>query len=380
MIEKYFKAILDNSPESIVLIGKNHEVLAYNKTIKDVLFQYFNREIKEGDFYYPDFVVEPNQKLYLEAYNSAIRGQPFWVQNLTKNENISYWFEYKMQPVYDENELLGVTLSAKNITTEKEAELKIIDLSEKLKAILDNTDESIILLDLNYKILAINKIATNTIKHDTNTGTILGRDFREFITDKSNLFYEYYPKAINGENSLIEIPYQNTLGELLWYQTKFNLVYDQNKQPIGVSIFAKDISEKKILELSLKESEERFRKITALAPIGILITNAAFDITYANLAAKNMLKYTDDEMYLRSIIHVIGNFKLSNEHKLRIDDLNVDIESPIFNQEQFFAITKDDAKLNILLSSSSFFNQSKQSYIFIIQDYCTLLFFIVTKL
>src|SRR6218665_2590163 len=143
MLATYFRAILDNSPESIVLMGKNHEVLAFNKTIREVLFEYHNREIKEGDLYYPDFVVEASQELYLQAYQSAMNGIPFYVQHLTENENVAYWFEYKMQPVYYQNELLGATLSANNITKEKEAELKIVDLSKKFKAILDNTDESI---------------------------------------------------------------------------------------------------------------------------------------------------------------------------------------------------------------------------------------------
>jgi len=367
-IEKYFKAILDNSPESIVLIGKNHEVLAYNKTIKDVLFQYFKREIKEGDFYYPDFVIESKQRLYLEAYHSAMNGKPFHVQALTENENVAYWFEYKMQPVFDEDGLLGATLSARNITVEKEAELSIIDLSEKLKAILDNTDECIILLDLNYKILAINSIAINTIIHNTHLDTFVGKDFRTLMAGKSALFYEYYLKAVNGESSLTEISYQNVLGELLWYQTKFNSVYDKNNQQIGVSIFSKDITEKKKLELSLKESEEKFRKITALAPVGIFITNSKFDINYTNLAAKNILGYNDDELNTLSITHIISNFKISNKHKLKVDDLKEDIEVPIFNQEKFVAVTKNNATINILLSSNSFFSQNQQFYIFIIQD------------
>lgn len=42
---KYLKAILDNSPESIVLIGKNHEILAFNKTIQMVLEQYFGKKL-----------------------------------------------------------------------------------------------------------------------------------------------------------------------------------------------------------------------------------------------------------------------------------------------------------------------------------------------
>ncbi|HEU0124663.1 MAG TPA: PAS domain-containing protein, partial [Flavobacterium sp.] len=225
MIEQYFRAILDNSPENIVLLGKNHEVLAFNQTIQNVLYEYHNVQLQVGDLYYPKFVIEENRDLYLEAFQSAINGKPFTTQNYTSNEKVSLWFEYKMQPVYIENNLLGVTLTAKNITAEKEAELKIIDLSEKLKAILDNTNESITLLDLNYTILAINEIGAKTLTKNTNSNTYIGNDFREYIPDKGNLFYQYYQKATRGEKNSIEIPYQNFKGESIIYQTTFNPVY-----------------------------------------------------------------------------------------------------------------------------------------------------------
>lgn len=369
MKTEYFKAIFNNTPVSLVLIGKNHEVLAFNKAISEVLFKYFQREIKEGDFYYPDFVVESNQPLYLEAFQSAIHGKPFFVQSLTGNEKFSNWFEYKMQPVYDDdNVLLGVTLSAKDITIEKEAQLSIDDLTEKLKAVLESTDVSITLLDLDYKILAINEVAAITAEQNTNLEAYVGRDFRDLVPDRSNMFYEYYPRAVKGEDCSVEISYVNTRNEDIWYQTKFNPVYDQKRQQMGVSIFAKDITDKKNLEISLQASEERFRKITNIAPVGILITNRDYAIDYANLFAKNMLGYQRDELNNLSITQVIENFDISNENKLLIDNLDMDIETPIFQQEQFVGVTKSGGHINVLLSSSSFFTPKGIFYVFIIQD------------
>ncbi|ABZ92684.1 Conserved hypothetical protein [Leptospira biflexa serovar Patoc strain 'Patoc 1 (Ames)'] len=368
MISEYFKAILDNSPENIVLINKNHEVLAFNKTIKDVLFQFHQIEIKIGDLYYPNFVIEENRKLYLEAFETAINGKPFLIQNYTANENIAYWFEYKMLPVYIEDELLGVTLTAKDITAEKEAELKIIDLSEKLKAILDNTDESITLLDLNFKILAINEISAQSITKNTNSTMFVGRDFRDFIPDKENLFYQCYAKAIQGEKVSIDIPYQSFNGESIVYQTKFNPVFDRNQKQIGVSIFAKDISEKNRLEVSLKESEEKFRKITELAPIGIIITDKKLDITYANIYVKKLLDYSSDELINLNLSNLIQNISITDSENIDIDNLGLKIENIFFDQEEFTAIAKDKQYKNVLLSSSLILSQNKTGYIFIFQD------------
>ncbi len=278
MIDKHFKLILDNSSESIVFIGTNHEVLAFNKKLRDVLYQYYNKEIKEGDLYYPDFVIEANQKFYLQGFDSAMNGTPFSIQYLSKVENVSYWFEYKMMPIYEDGKLFGVTQSIKDITREKVAEQKIIDFSEKLQAFLNNTDESITLLDMHSKIMFMNQTALKTITHNTGGDNFIGEDFRDFIPDKNNLFYKYFPIALHGENTVIDVSYLNTLGETIWYQTKFNSVYDQSGKQIGVSIFAKDISNQKALEKSLQDSEEKFRKISELMPVGVLLSNDNFEL------------------------------------------------------------------------------------------------------
>lgn len=368
MRTNFLNAIIDNSPESIVLIGKNHEILAFNKTIKEVLSKYHNKEIKEGDFYYPDFVVQDNQDLYLTAFKSAIAGKPFLVQNLTKNENESLWFEYKMLPVYEDEELIGVTLSARNITPEKEAEIKIVELSKKFKAILDNTEDSITLLDTDYKILALNQVAEKNIRHNTQLNYFIGRDFRDFIPDKENPFYQNYPKALNGETSTIEIAYKNIHNELLWYQTVFNPVYDTECKLMGVSIFAKDITRQKNLEQSLIDSEKRFQKIISLAPVGIIITNEAFLITYVNHCAIDIFEYTENEIVNHNFIELIDNFSIGSNNTIKVDDLDSDIDTPLFIQEKFMGKCKSGKLIPVLVSSSVFYNKGEQYYIFTVED------------
>lgn len=244
MVNSYIKAILDNSPECIVLIGKNHEVLAYNQTIRNVLKQYHQREIEINDFYYPDFVIEANKELYLDTFHKAVKGESVTVQNLTENDNVSIWFEYRMTPIYhDDGSLLGVALSAKDITTSK------------------------------------------------------------------------------------------------MYETR------------------------------LKESEDRFRKISNLAPIGILITNELLEITYANNASCRIFEYDLQELTDRPLSDLIANLVVTNNSEgLSFENLRLGSKTPVFYQERFEGRSKSDKKADVLLSSSSFNSQDKLNYIFVIQD------------
>ncbi len=249
----YVKAILDHSPECIVLIGKNHEILAFNKVIQEVLRKYHGKDIGIGDKYYPDFVVEDLRELYISTFNKAVTGETHVIQTLTENENTSIWFEYTMRPVYDEkNELLGVTLSAKDIDAAKRSEIKIQSLSEKLKAILDSSDDAITLLDNDYQILAMNQMAINTFKKNSYP-IALGDNFKNVLPDRSHNFFSYFQAALTGKSSEVEMCYTNANGGLLWFMTKFAPVYRENGEMIGVSVFSKDITERKQLKSTLKE-------------------------------------------------------------------------------------------------------------------------------
>ena len=243
MRNSYIKAILDNSPESILLIGKHHEILAYNKTIQNVLKQFHGREIKVGDLYYPDFVLESDHQLYLDTYHKAINGESVTLQHLAESENVSTWFEYRMTPVYDdEGALLGVTLSAQDITIRKK------------------------------------------------------------------------------------------------------------------------------YEIGLKESEDRFRKIANLAPIGILITNEKLKITYLNRWARTTFEYEQEKVPSLSLSDLIDDIKFSKHDGITVSSMRFQIKTPLFYQERFEGTSKNNRKIKVLLSSSSFHTRDKLHYIFIIQD------------
>jgi two-component system, sporulation sensor kinase E len=367
--EKYINAILDNSPESIVLIGKNHEILAFNKKIQEVLYQYFGKPIKLGDLYYPDFVVDNSKQLYLESFNKAIKGEPVYVQHQTNNDSVSIWFEYKVLPVYDEEgEMIGVTLSAKNIDKEKKAEIQIKTLSNTLKAILDNTDESITMLDSDYKIIALNSISKKTIKKNTNLEAEIGTDFRKFLPDPAHPFYEKFPNALDGIASTVELSYENYKGKTLWFQTKFNPVYDESGKMIGVSIFAKDISEKKFYEFKLAESEDRFKKIATLAPIGILITDSRFKIRFANYVAQSMFDFSSAALQKCTIKDLINDFDINENGNLTLRNISLQTDSLFLQNERLTGIRNKADSFDLLLGSSAFYSNNKINFIFVIQD------------
>ncbi len=69
---------------------------------------------------------------------------------------------------------------------------------------------------------------------------------------------------------------------------------------------ARDISERRVMEEALRQSEEKYRNIVETANEGIFMMNAEFKITYANKKTAEMLGYTLEEIIGRSVIDFIS--------------------------------------------------------------------------
>ena len=76
----------------------------------------------------------------------------------------------------------------------------------------------------------------------------------------------------------------------------YSTVQPQTDSFIGTQGVARDITQRKISELALKASEEKFRSIVENSHVGICIINDDFKITYVNHTLLRLLRYTKKEL------------------------------------------------------------------------------------
>lgn len=309
-------ALLESSPDSIVLISPAHRVLAFNRPMQQMLESTLGKELGLGHDY-RDFVMPAHQELYLERFEQALAGEVLVTQNTLHIGSQALWFEQTLTPMYGQAQsLLGVTLRIKNIDAQKRAELAREHMAETLEAIVENTTESILLLDPQLRVLIFNHVAKSRLIIDFGREVAVGDDFRSFLfPGKEDVFYASFVRALQGEWIELEVLAQDQLGNEVWFQSRMFPVFKRNGELLGVSLFALNINDRKYVEIALAESEEKFRKIVDSAPTPILIVDAHMQIVLANPEVEHVFGYSPDQIEGQHL-HILIPERFQAQHSI----------------------------------------------------------------
>ncbi|PKP39783.1 MAG: hypothetical protein CVT98_00490, partial [Bacteroidetes bacterium HGW-Bacteroidetes-15] len=135
-----------------------------------------------------------------------------------------------------------------------------------------------------YKIFGIDKTYPHTIE---GWAAFIHPDFREEVfTYHESVVKE--KKSFNREYKIIRI----NDGAERWVLGTGELVFDEQGKPIRMHGAIQDITERKQAEEALRESEELFRMLAELAPVGIVISDENQSPIFLSPTFTNIFGYT----------------------------------------------------------------------------------------
>lgn len=149
---------------------------------------------------------------------------------------------------------------------EKELKRVLFDAKsqkEQMDSLINNTEDLIIALDKDYKVMIFNENAKNWYYERTYNKLTIGVSLLGFLQpEEIEHFKENYSRALLGERFAVE----EKIGEKI-YEFRYNPMQDDQGKAVGVSIFGRDISERKFAEqnlrlqlLELQEAKEQLQK------------------------------------------------------------------------------------------------------------------------
>ena len=163
----------------------------------------------------------------------------------------------------------------------------------KYQYLINNIADVITEIDLNGTFTYVSPQVRKIFGY--NPDELIGAKFFNYIhPDDMPLIINTFEKALRSEDSVsIEYKIRHKEGHYVNVLANGSLVkVDNNVKLVGV---LKDITQKKLAEQKLKESEETFRKIINQSFMGIVIVQD-LSIKYVNEAVRKMLGYSGVEM------------------------------------------------------------------------------------
>jgi two-component system, cell cycle sensor histidine kinase and response regulator CckA len=134
---------------------------------------------------------------------------------------------------------------------------------------------------------------------------IIGRPAQELVHDEDKeRVADIIRSSIKKKTSSVRFQYrfQHVDGHYLWLETECRLRYDANGRYVGAIYGTRDISERKLAEEALRESEKKFRDVFETSRDLIYICAIDGRVLDANEAAKRFLGYSSEEIKDLNII------------------------------------------------------------------------------
>ncbi len=211
-----------------------------------------------------------------------------------------------------------------DITERIKAEKALNESEKKYRDIIELANEGIMIADTSGRINFVNAKMAEMLGYSPEE--LIGTDATSFV-DKNDLELgqQKIENRKKGIQESYEIRYTRKSGEELWCLISATPMYDNNGLHIGNMTMQADITERKLAEEALIDSEKKYSSIVETANEGIMIGNPSGIITYVNPKMEEMLGYSKEELLGTDGLFLIDKNELKIATK-QIEDRKIGIK------------------------------------------------------
>lgn len=284
---------------------------------------------------------------------------PAATQQLPAERKNKVWYDSWAYPVTDENgKLANVIIQHTDITDRKMAEEAIMESEIKYRILIEQASDAIIIYSIEGTIYEVNESACKVSGYARNEFANL--TIRDFLFDENLIIdEEKIEKMAAGESILFERTIKRKDGSAIDAEFNARLLPDNH-----ILAFVRDISERKIAEQKLKDSEAKYHQLFEKSPMPVWLYNIdSLRILDVNEAAIEHYGYTKEEFLtmkisdLRKAAEIEKFASYISERKPGLQHTGT-----------WKHLKKDGTEIDVEISSHDFETEGNQSRIVLIND------------
>lgn len=229
--------LLDTISDGIIALDKDWRIVYLNRQAGKILHR--QPSFLTGKNIWEEFPESVEGKFY-KAYHEAMQTQKSLVIE-EYSTTLARWTRAAVYPASN-----GLTIYFREITSERAAHITAEKSEAGYGVFLDRITDGFIALDKEFRYVYVNKKICELVHKDP--AWLIGKNVWEVFPDAVNsLTYKAFQTAFREQRFISNMDYYEPLN--LWQE---NYIYPS---PEGLSIFIKDVSDRKKLEKELRDKE-----------------------------------------------------------------------------------------------------------------------------
>jgi PAS domain S-box-containing protein len=262
-IENLFEInmMLNNTDEAFILVDKSLKIISFNKKFADKSTELYGKKVEKFDSLL-DYATEEERQGLVDIHKLVLQGESITVEfELQTSKGRKSVYEFTHKPAKNEKgEILGVFISAIDITSEKQSKLKLEESERKLHTLVKEGSDLIAILNAQgkYKFTSPNHLQylgyTEEELFDTTAFELIHPDDLEEIKFKF--------QSLLSKQRITTHPYRVKHKEFgwRWVQSTANYLIDDPAIQ-GVLVNSTDITDLVDVQKKLEAGNELFHYV-----------------------------------------------------------------------------------------------------------------------
>ena len=237
--KNYLSTLIGSLPDLLLVVDNEGTFINADGALQNVLVtspeQMLGKKVTD---FLPMSLAEKTQDFIQKAISGALVS--FEYDLMVNGAHLD--FEARLKSLNDDQVLVLI----RDITKQKRSQRELLKSQEKLKAIIDSTNDAVFAVDTQMRYISFNQRHYQTMKKIYGVEVTLGQKFSNYFnrSDVIDFLEENINLALKGSFFIIERQFFDDLDKLYCYEFSFNPIRSEDGKVSGVAVFIRDITKR----------------------------------------------------------------------------------------------------------------------------------------